>query len=144
VIDHELQCRNEAPFEARVLAEGGAPGWLEMFERAPALALRADARGVIERVNHAACELRRRSANALAGKPLAVFIAPEERLRFRSALWRSVASRAIESWPLRLVPTGARSGISCRARTRALDDPRGVTRGLLWSIEEDDPAEDLF
>ena len=74
------------------------------------------------------------------GKPLAVYVAREDRRAFRAAVGRPSASGHVESWRVRLVPKDGES-IECRVHVCAVPHPGGAGHGdsgvahvLYWVI----------
>ncbi|MER3423069.1 MAG: hypothetical protein C4293_07415 [Nitrospiraceae bacterium] len=63
-----------------------------------------DPKGVIQEVNHAAATLLNVSAEALAGKPLIVYVAKEEQPSFRGNIPWILAHGRIQGWKVRLQP----------------------------------------
>ena len=75
-----------------------------LFERAPFACLVTDVHGIVREANLAALALLEVPADYLAGKPLAIFIAEDEREAFRVRLAHAVRTpeRLVESWLTRL------------------------------------------
>lgn len=139
----ELDVQSDALFAARVELDGSSALFRELFELAPFAYFLTAVDTRIIHANDAACALLHRAKNALAGKPLLDFVAPGERGAFRAALFRSVETPAVTTWPVTLLPD-TRAQVDCRVRMR-----RAATAGsrsprvLYWTITEE-TDEDFF
>ena len=100
--ESELQARHDDLLAAQLGLEAQRQLYRELFEYAPLPYLLSDAHGVIRHVNWAVTSLLGRPVNALVGKPLAAYVALEERGAFRAGLARAMAGDAVEEWPVRL------------------------------------------
>jgi PAS domain S-box-containing protein len=139
--EDELRCQNDALFAASTELEESAAVYRELFDSAPAAFFVTTCDARVTHANRAACQLLRRPLNALVGKPLACFVALDERGAFRAALARSRDSLLIEEWPIRLTPAGTHA-VECRVRTSATRARSGATVGLSWIIV--DTSSDVF
>lgn len=74
----ELQKQNEALAAARFAAEAQSQRYQELFEFVPDAYLMTDINGTIQEANRAAGSLLKISPRFLVGKPLTVFIKPQE------------------------------------------------------------------
>ena len=141
VAEEELLERTEALADLRSELEQRLRGEHELFEQAPVCLLVSDRYGVIIEANHACVTLLRRDRQALERQPLADFIPPEERRRFREGLGRIVDAEGVSDWRFLLVrPTDAPLAVSAAIRViKATTDGNGLR--LLWSIRVlDDPS----
>jgi PAS domain-containing protein len=106
VTEEELRAQNDALLDARFAVEARGVEFQLLFEYAPVAYLVTDHYGAIRDANIAATQLLRRAKNALIGKPLPVFVAPERRAAFRAALSHACAGAKAEEWPMRLQSPG--------------------------------------
>ena len=84
----ELQLKNEELTSARAALEAERQRYEDLFEFAPDGYIVTDRDGKIIEANRAAAQMLNVSQMALAGKPLAIFIPPEERKDFRTQVNR--------------------------------------------------------
>ena len=131
--EDELRSQNEALFAASTELEASAAVYREFFDAAPAAYFVTTPDARVTHANRAASVLLRRATNALVGKPLACFVALDERSAFRTALARTCDSRLVEEWPIRLTPLGAEP-VECRVRTSATRTRAGAVVALSWII----------
>ena len=141
--ESEIRSQNEALCEARLALEEEARRYLTLFDLAPVAYLATSESALIEHANEATSTLLGMPKNALARKPLACFVAPDDQLEFRAAVRRSAESTTVQIWPLKLCPRRGEP-LDCRVRVRAVREPHRAAPLLLWHIEEDRGAEDLF
>ena len=111
--------------------------YVDLFDFAPDAYLETDALWNIREANRAAAELFRCTQGHLVGKPLAVFVAEEERKAFRASLaalgqaerndpndWSvNVQSRTGETLPVRIRASAARDGKGRLTGARCLIRP---------------------
>lgn len=117
--EEELRVQNEALFAAHTELEEEQQVFLDLFELAPVAYFVTTANGRLLRLNGAAFALLGRPINLAVGKPLAVYVAPEDRAAFRGALPRPKPGGPVESWRMRLVPRDGEP-VECRVHTRAV------------------------
>jgi PAS domain S-box-containing protein len=129
----DLRRQNEALFAAGLDMQTSAAFYRELFDLAPVAYLVTDVDGKIVHVNTGACALLARPANGLVGKPLAAYVALDERSAFREALRRCAASTEVEEWPIRLVPSAAEP-LECRVRVGALRSASSARPCLAWIV----------
>ncbi len=86
VTQEELRQQNLELASTRDLAERAHRRYLDLFQFAPDAYLVTDLYGRIEEANRVAAVLFNTEPHFLVGKPLAVFVPPDERRRFRAAL----------------------------------------------------------
>ena len=130
--------------------------YAELFDFAPDAYLETDALWNIREANRAAAELFRCAQEHLVGKPLAVFVAEEERRTFRASLaalgqagrnapldWSAtVQSRTGETLPVRIRASAARDGKGRITGTRCLIRP-SVPQNGKSPLSEHAPRESL-
>jgi len=122
-------------------------GARELFRLVPDACLVTDVNGVIGEANQAAARLFGIEARFLRGKPLSMFVAPEERVPFRRRMKRMRAGEIVTPWLVQLV-TRHRSAFPTRITVtsdrRSLDSPtvfrwviRDVTEPTVVGAEQD-------
>lgn len=139
----ELRVQNEALFNARCEMEESTTIFRDLFERAPFPYVVTTTATQITYANAATCTFLRRAKNALVRKPLTCFVPLGEREAFREAVLRSCTGGGVASWPVSLVPTGAKA-IRCRVQVGLVEARNpGTAPALYWNIAEEHD-EDLF
>ena len=120
---------------ARLLLEAERERFRELFEVAPEGHIITDASGTIREANRGAGALLNIPVDYLLGKPLAVFIDPDDRRSFRVRVYRARAEGAEEAWAASLLPRG---GDLLRVLLAAspLLDARGAVTGIRWLIRD--------
>ncbi len=103
VADEELRAQNQELVETRRAVEVERGRYRNLFDLAPDGYLVTNVEGLIEEVNHAAATQLNVAEGFLVGKPLAVFVAEEERPAFRQQLDLLRTTDRLE-WDLRLTP----------------------------------------
>ncbi|MDB4948307.1 MAG: sensor hybrid histidine kinase, partial [Gemmatimonadetes bacterium] len=103
VSEEELRVQAEAMAEQQFGVEADLARYRELFRLSPEARLVTDTDGVVREANDAAGRLLRSRSDALAGKPLAVFVPEEERREFRAVLRRLAHHEAVEA-EMRLLP----------------------------------------
>lgn len=81
--------------------------YAEIFEHAPIARVITDRFGMVEEANRTAAALLRMSMPSLVGKPLASFVATDDRREFRQRLLELPGTRSPTSWVMWLIPRGA-------------------------------------
>jgi PAS domain S-box-containing protein len=112
-----------------------------LYDFAPVGLLVTDAMGGIKEANVASGRLLGRRRDLLIGKPLAVFIAIEERFSFRAALRRVSAAPGTYDMPIRLtIPDGVAADVQATVTTEA---PGARQHGMLyWALSPDHRSGD--
>src|SRR5947207_5720971 len=103
-VEEELRLQNEALAAAKHEADAERRRYQDLFEFAPDGYIVTDALGNIRAANRAAGRLLNAAPKNLVGKPLVVFIAPEERQFFHAELTRLSGDRHAQAWNLCLHP----------------------------------------
>ena len=116
--------------------ESGAGGQLAQFRWVPHAYLFTDDRGVIRDANAAAAALLDRPSDLLLGKPLAVFIPPDQLVAFHAQLARMRALRRVIECELPLRGRGERWE-PVVAAVGPVRDEDGRLLGLAWILNED-------
>jgi PAS domain S-box-containing protein len=132
VTEEEVRTRQET------LDAGGQPNEAEreryqaLFVLAPAAYLVTDPAGVIREANLRAVDLLGVDPRFVAGKPLASFVAADDRWRFRDRLSRLVREET-RDWRLTLHPRGGEP-VPVAVSVAAGRDGRGAVRELRWLL----------
>jgi PAS domain S-box-containing protein len=138
VAEEELQVQNDA-LDAR--GASATEQWFEsLFNRAPEPYLVTDESARIRSANRAAGELLGFPWDALAGKPLSVFIPMQARGSFREAVRKCrVVAVAARNWPQLVQPRGAEP-CSVSATVSCSETVHG--RWLLWMLRREELSVD--
>ena len=104
VADRELRQQNEQLAEAQIALEQERRRYQELFDFAPDGYITSDPLGVVQEANRAAGLMLNRPPQDLVGKPLAVFVAADDRRFFRTQLAQIAGAEQLDDWELRLVP----------------------------------------
>jgi PAS domain S-box-containing protein len=108
----------------------------ELFEFAPDCYLVTDLRGVIQEANHAASLLFRRRREFLLGKPLAFFVAAEQRSDFYVWLVRfGRLCGTMHEWEVRFGPC-RNEQVDASLTVTVTSDAEGRPVGLRWLIRD--------
>lgn len=102
VAAEELRQQNEELAESRKAVEQERRHYQELFEFAPDGYLVTDREASILEVNQTAAQLLNVSPERLVGKPIVVFVAPEERRDFYSQLRQFHKGESIKNWQVQL------------------------------------------
>ena len=102
VAEEELICQNEALADARAEVEAERQRYQELFDFAPDGYLLTDGVGTIQEANRTAAHMLNIAQHFLVGKPLAIFVAQEERRAFRDELNRMSQIERVQEWEVRL------------------------------------------
>ena len=132
---HQLRRQAKELEHAHRLLEAERERFRDLFEVAPEGHIITDPSGTIREANRGAAALLNIPIDYLVGKPLAVFIDPDERRSFRVRVYRARADAAEEAWPASLLPRGGESLRVLLAASPLLDAPGNVT-GIRWLIRD--------
>jgi PAS domain S-box-containing protein len=139
VAEEELRQRHGELEAVRASLEAERARYGDLFEFAPVAYLVTDANGTIMEANRPAAAMLNVEEPFLVGKPLARFVAPEDRRRLRSRLAR--VDVEADAWDLRIVPR-KRSPVHVEAVVRHSTEPgAGELRWMLRDVEERRRAE---
>ena len=108
VAEEELRQQNDELEESRQTIEAERQRYQDLFDFAPDGYLVTDLAGVIREANRAAGELLGVSARYLTGKPLASYVAMDDRAAFRGGLTRLLRVGRREDWIVRMQPRRGR------------------------------------
>jgi PAS domain S-box-containing protein len=135
VVGEELRQQNVELEESRRAIEAERQRYRELFDFAPDGYLVTDMAGMIREANRAAGQLLGPAPRYLAGKPLASYVAMEDRLAFRGGINRLHQVGRREDWVVRIQP---RRGPAYDATVTAavVRDRDGTPTALRWLIRE--------
>jgi PAS domain S-box-containing protein len=142
----EVRVREEDLRAQRLRLEEQQWRFQQLFDLAPVAYVVTDAHGLIRQTNRAAAVMLGRSQAALAGKPLAMFVSPDERPAFRTGLSRLMRDAgSAQDWPARLVSHEDEPRDVTLTVTVVTDQVRNSTE-LYWIIRNatDQPSGDLL
>jgi PAS domain S-box-containing protein len=130
----ELKVAQEELLSARVEAETQQARYHDLFEFAPDGYLVSGPRGRIEEANVAASELLKVPPEYLLGKPMSIYIHPDDRVLLSLALGQL---RTVErgEWNLRLTPRGSQARI-VHVTARAVHRWGGELEAVRWSLRD--------
>jgi PAS domain S-box-containing protein len=145
VAEEELRVQNLALVEAHETLEQERREYRVLFEGAPRPFIVTDLAGTIRMINRAGAALLGASPEVLHGKPLAAYVALDDRHHFRQEL-HAIASAdltrlepAIET-RVTIAPRGGGS-IDTVASVRRIVNPRSDAGTLLWILPEATSAD---
>jgi PAS domain S-box-containing protein len=144
VTEEEVRVQNEQLVEARQSVEAQRRHYQELFEHIPAAYLVTDRVGVIREANRRAASLLGVAQHFLVGRPLAMFLATEDRWGPRDRLNR-LGGLDPGSWRLRLQPRKRDPvpvAVAVAVATSVARDQVGEVTGLRWQLLELPPASD--
>jgi PAS domain S-box-containing protein len=104
VADEELRQQGEQLALSHDVLANERRRYVDLFEFAPDGYLVTDASGVIREINQAGTRLLSRPAKFCLGKPLALYVSPEDLPEFRTRLLRVASDDQAHTWQLTLLP----------------------------------------
>ncbi len=131
----ELCQQNEELAVVQLELEVERQRYRDLFQLAPEAYLVTDVAGKIWEANQAAAELLNISQEHLIGKPLVVFVAPEERWQFRNELNRKRSGDRIHDWKLRLQPRNSEP-FEAMLTVAVVRDCEGTPASLRWMLRQ--------
>jgi PAS domain S-box-containing protein len=135
VAEEELQQQHEATAVALQATEAMHQRYQALFDFAPDGYLVTDGQGIIQEANRAAAVLFAVRQEYLMGKPLALFVAPEERPAFRTRLAAFDQGQRFQDWAVRLQPRQG-LGFDAELTVTAMHSLQDQSPGLLWLIRD--------
>lgn len=135
VAEEKLRHQAEVLAAARQSLEVERQRYQDLFDFAPDGYLVTDAAGAIQEANRAAAALLNMHQTELVGQPLALFVAEDDRLSFRSHLARFTEPQPTQNWEMHLEPQGAAS-FPVAVSVAAIRDPQGQPVGLRWLLHD--------
>ncbi len=141
VAEEEMRVQNDALGEAGKSLEAERQRYRDLFEFAPDPYLLTDLSGVVLEANQAAFVLLGLGPRSLIGKPLVIYVAPEDRLAFHTAL--SAAKKAgtgkeaaeRQEQELTLHPRKRRA-VNVLARTGLVRSAQGQPSAMRWLLRD--------
>jgi PAS domain S-box-containing protein len=135
VAAEQLRQQNEALAESRNITEQQRQHYQELFEFAPDGYLVTDKESSMLEVNQTAAQLLNVPTERLVGKPLVVFVAPEERRDFYSQLRQLQKGESIKNWQVQLQRwRGASFRVSLTVAP--FKNSQGEVVGLRWQMQD--------
>jgi PAS domain S-box-containing protein len=135
VAAEQLRQQNEALAESCNAVEQQRQHYQELFEFAPDGYLVTDKESSLLEVNQTAAQLLNVPTERLAGKPLVVFVAPEERRDFYSQLRQFQKGESIKNWQVQLQRwRGASFRVSFTVAP--FKNSQGEVVGLRWQMQD--------
>jgi PAS domain S-box-containing protein len=136
----ELQQQDLELRSAYQAVEAERQRYRDLFETAPDAYLVVDRHGVVREANRTAAELLRVSQRVLIGKPVVVFVPPQDRPGFYDQLDHMAAGDRVQERMLRLQPR--RGGpMHIDLTSAAIRDGQGRTTGFRWTLRDRTRAE---
>ncbi|MGQ4646442.1 PAS domain S-box protein [Lyngbya aestuarii] len=135
VLEEELRLQNEELVVIHESLETQRQRYLDLFNFAPDGYLVTNMRGIIEEVNQATRTLFWGKSQLFVGKPLAVFVAPAERSRFRIQLQKLAKQQAYSWEELHLTPHQDHS-FPAAVKVTVILDSHEKPIGLRWLIRD--------
>lgn len=133
--DEELRQQNEDLAGAYLAVEAERQRYEELFEFAPDGYLVTDVDGNIREANRAAAVLLGVSQGYLVGKPLTVFVAPEDLRAFRARLAEAAQQRPGRLWDTRLQRRD-RGPFDAALSVAPVQPAPGKVSGLRWLLRD--------
>ena len=135
VAAEQLRQQNEELAESRNTTEQQRQHYQELFEFAPDGYLVTDKESSLLEVNQTAAQLLNVPTERLVGKPLVVFVAPEERRDFYSQLRQLQKGESIKNWQVQLQRwRGASFRVSLTVAP--FKNSQGEVVGLRWQMQD--------
>jgi len=135
VAGEELRQQNEELAAGRFAIEVERQRYQELCEFAPDGYLVTDPHGLIREANHAAVALLSSPVDFLLGKPLALFVAEEDRKSFHLQLSRLADKERQEGWEITVLPPKGKP-FPAVLTLNAICDTQGNLIGLRWLIRD--------
>jgi PAS domain S-box-containing protein len=139
VAEEELRQQNDELLAAQALADEQRQRYRDLFEHAPDGYLVTDPQGVVREANRAAGALLGAAPKALSGKPLVLFIAPNERSVFHAELARLARDGRPQEWLIALQPRPGRSAgpLQASVHVAPVRDRAGTVTALRWLVRDE-------
>jgi PAS domain S-box-containing protein len=134
VTEEEVRAQTEQLADGRASVEAERDRYRSLFEFAPAAYLVTDTVGVVKQANRRAASLLGVAQHFLVGRPLAMYVASDDRWRLRDQLGRLDGPEP-GSWELRLQPR-QRETVPVTVSTGVVRDQAGRVTGLRWLLTE--------
>jgi PAS domain S-box-containing protein len=134
VAEEELRQQGEELDAAQAALLTEQARYRDLFNAAPVAYVVTDGNGCILEANRAAVEGLRTSEGSLVGKPLLVFVPPEQRRAFRSLLVRLPQVRRVAVWETLIQPRQAPAWPA--SVSVAVRDAGGGAREIRWLLRD--------
>lgn len=142
VVEEELHAQSEALATAYRALEHERSRYRSLFDGAPVAYLVTDCSGIVTEANGLACKLLNIELSFILGKPIAVFVAAEDRRMMREVLGVMVSTAEITTCELRLWPRQATesANVAVTIRRSPCRGPGAAT--LRWILQSIRPSRD--
>lgn len=131
----ELHEQHEELVDARNELEAERGYFQELFDQAPDAYVLTDRHAVIRGANRAATRLLAVDLLSLVGRPLAAFVPPDERNRFRAGVHASIEAGRRVDWSFGIMPDN-HPPILVSAHVTTGQDARGHVTDLRWQLRD--------
>jgi PAS domain S-box-containing protein len=135
VADEELRQQNEELLAVRETLEAQKQRYQDLFEFAPEGYLVTDTAGTIWEANRAAARLLGVEPRYLVRKPLAVFVADEQRTAFRELLDRLQGAEVVREWEVTLRRRDG-STVDVAVAAAAVQKRSDQLFGIRWQVRD--------
>jgi PAS domain S-box-containing protein len=135
VADEELRQQNEELASTHLQLEIERQRYLDLFELAPDAYIITDPLGVITEANQSASRLLRIMPRTLRGRPLATYVATQDRSRFRTLLTEREGGSSQSTASLTIQPRHG-DPIEAEVTYSAVRDFSGNATGFRWIIRD--------
>jgi len=135
VAEEELRLEHEELLRARAEADGQRRRYEELFQLAPDAYVVTNSLGIVREANRAAADMLGVEPRFLVGKPLATFVAGDDRSDLRALINGFGAATEVDGWSIRLVPRDGES-ITVSVSASAARDARNELVGIRWIVRD--------
>ena len=145
VVEEELRNNNEMMIDAQQVLETERQRYQDLFDFAPDGYLVTDGNGLILEANQFATQLLGIPYHSLIGKPLLVFISPDDHHGFHHLLNELRIDHAVQSQELKLIPRiGDEVSVAVTIATAKDPSQKDTLRWTLRDITERKHAEEII
>ncbi len=142
VADRELRQQNEQLADAQIELEKERQRYQELFDFAPEGYVTSDPLGVVREANRAASQMLNVAQRELVGKPLAIFVAADDRRIFRTQVSQMPDIGQVDDWEVRLQPRKREPFTSAISVSTVRTSNGGLT-GLRWLLRDIQRAQTI-
>jgi PAS domain S-box-containing protein len=136
VVEEELTSQNDELARSCAEADHERHRYARLFTAAPAAYVTTTKTCAMTEVNLAAAELLGADPERLCGKPLALFIVPDDRPAYHALVRQLETGDESVAARLGLTPLSAKTTIDCEVRAAADHDAAGRVRGFFWMFTD--------
>lgn len=136
VSEEELRVQAEELAASQETIETERLRYRELFQQAPDAYLVTSPEGVVTEANAAAARLLNVDAHRLIGKPLGVFVPPDQRRDFRARLAQAAREGRLGEWETFLLPRRGAASAPVSCTVAAVHGPGGATTALRWLVRD--------